>query len=332
MEKHRKELLVSLGKWLIAVVPIAWIFSTVDFNDFLQALIALPAWVTLVVITIVISSLFLQGFRWWLLLRAGIDRVSLPIIMAAHWKAVFYSLVVPSSAAQDVIRAAIVAKSSDYRVVWGSSWLNKLLGLFAFLMLTCIGLLLLNPGDIPLPREAQHAMLIGMIVVPLALAFSFSKALTRRFRPLLNRVLPRSLSHFLEEIREAVYVYRHKRKSIAVAFIPALLLMSLIVFNHIVILYGITGTLYIRECIFFIPLIEMSVIFLPITPNGAGIRELMEVFFVTHYLGLQPAAMGVYVVMGFWGHFLRLLGGCVVLKERLFPSRERSIAENGNMH
>jgi hypothetical protein len=59
---------------------------------------------------------------------------------------------------------------------------------------------------------------------------------------------------------------------------------------------------------FFIPLIEMAVISVSLTPNGMGLREAMLSLFLLQYLGFTPEQLGIYVFLNFAGILIRIVG------------------------
>ena len=72
--------------------------------------------------------------------------------------------------------------------------------------------------------------------------------------------------------------------------------------------YGISGILPWSDMLVFIPLIEIVLVAVPLTPGGVGIREaLLATLFAQ--LGLTAEQTGVFVAMGILGMALRAVGG-----------------------
>ena len=71
----------------------------------------------------------IQGIRWWVLLKAFVPKLRMGEALLYHFRGAFYSIVLPSGAAQDILRAAMISRNIDYAIAWGATWLCKILGI-----------------------------------------------------------------------------------------------------------------------------------------------------------------------------------------------------------
>jgi hypothetical protein len=304
---------LSVWKWLrfaVAIIPILWIFLHVNLAQLINAVLKVAPWTIPVYTGVVLLSMSLQGVRWWVLMRAFVPTLSFSRVMSSHFTGLFYSIMLPGNAAQDLIRAFIVAKDNDYSVVWGSTWLSRILGLFALALLSLYGLFAIDKKL--LPHGFLFSVISAFVVLAVLFIVSFSKRVTNPGRLALRKILPGKLLGILENIREAIYKYRGKKREILYVSLITILMQVLLVAAACFAIWGITGKLLVFECLAFIPIVELLCIALPLTPNGLGIREsLLAIMFL--HIGLSTEQLGIYILFGFYSILLKLVGGIPVL-------------------
>ena len=132
---------------VLAVVPLVWIFLRLDFNVLFQYIPMVAWWTIPVLCFLIFLSTFLQGFRWWILLRAMTPDVPFLRVLSYHFIGVFYSVVLPTSASADIVRTVLLAKKIDYSVAWGATFLCRIIGFFVLVVLLFDRSLRLN--DLP---------------------------------------------------------------------------------------------------------------------------------------------------------------------------------------
>jgi glycosyltransferase 2 family protein len=294
------------------VAPFLWIYFRVHWDVFIAQISGVPWWVVPVVLLLSAAIYFQQGFRWWILLRAYIPELPFGRTFSAHLKGLFYSIVLPSSAPQDIIRAAILSRDNKYEIVWGATWLCKVMAFLVLMLFTVFGLFLIDRSRLPV--WVIRAIAGAGAIILLLVAVSFSKSVTRHFRGPVSGIIPSRFFKIIEQIRQAIYLYRDKKAEIFSVFCITLVLQFISCLIAIIILKGVSGSWYIRECLFFSPLIEVIVIFFPITPNGVGIREILfAVFF--RYLHLSNEMLGVFIPFALLSILLRVAGAIPILYE-----------------
>ncbi|MBD3346455.1 MAG: flippase-like domain-containing protein [Chitinivibrionales bacterium] len=306
---------------VIAFLPIVWILSKIDYDKLSSAIVHTAWWTLPAIIAITYISMLVQAHRWWFLIHA-FNR-DLPFIKAVtiHFKGLFYSIITPTSAGQDIIRAAILSKEHDYRIVWGASWICRLFGLFASALLSIYGIYSIDKGIVP--SQAITIISISFFSVCALILLSFTKGITRLLRPAFLKFLPEKLKKIAVEIREGIYIYKEKKRELIIVFIITFLLQFIIITNSCFLILGISGTFPFLECLAFLPIIEIICITLPLTPNGIGVREaLLAIFF--SYLGLSNEQLGVYIGLGFISIALKITGGIPVFLDLINEGRYRS--------
>ncbi|MEW6750680.1 MAG: lysylphosphatidylglycerol synthase domain-containing protein, partial [Candidatus Latescibacterota bacterium] len=201
--------LLAAGRYLLAILPLAWILGTMDAALFLRACRQAAPWTVPFVVVSYYWAVWLQALRWWLTQRPTAPGLRLGTSVAYHFLAGTYSVALPSSVAQDVLRTAMVARRVGHGPGWGAAWVNRIVGLVAWLVLCLAGLALTGP-DL-LPGWALRGLAVSLVVLAALPLASFSKSVTRPLRALAGRLLPARPLAWLEEVRQGIYQYRTRR-------------------------------------------------------------------------------------------------------------------------
>ncbi|MGA2507137.1 MAG: lysylphosphatidylglycerol synthase transmembrane domain-containing protein [Chitinispirillaceae bacterium] len=287
------------GTWLrrlgipLAAIPILWIYWRLNFHAMLSMLLNVTWWTAPMMLCSGIAIIALQGFRWWILLHAFIPELPLRRALSYHFMAIFYGTVLPTSAAQDVIKTLIVAKNNDSSVSWASFWLTRMLGLPVLVLLSTIGIL--SVEKIALPKNVDYLLVLFNFIICGLFLISFSKRMTRPFRHSAQKVIPVRWLGAIERIRESVYCFRNRKKEVLLSFFSTVIVQALLVVMCALLILGITGRFPLRECLAFIPLIELVSTAFPFTPNGMGIRETLTAGMFA-YLHISKEHLGIYVM------------------------------------
>ena len=308
-------------KYVLMVAPFFWIYFRVDIEQTLSDLANIAWWTVPFVIFSTVAVLFLQSFRWWVLLRIYVPDLKLLKVWSSHLRAGFYAMVIPSSLAQDAVRAVLLSHNIDYSLSWGSTWIYKISGLLGWLALSLIGIFLFETDA--LPSYIQQLILLSLLGLLFLSILSFSKSVTRPLRELIEKAHSSKILQKIKNVRQAVYAYRDKKYHLLYSIIIAILVQLVMVVGTAVAIFGISHELFIEECIIFIPLIELMIVVFPLTPGGVGIREALIVL-MFEQLGLSIEQMSVYVALGVIAYAVRLLGGIPVLVETVQRYRTSS--------
>lgn len=304
----------AVGRYVLAIIPLAWIFHLIDFHRLRGALESTALWTIPAMIFMAVMLMFLQGIRWWVLLRAFLPKLSVAEVLSCHFKGIYYSIFLPTSAAQDVVRSVLLSRTADYGVAWGATWLTRITGLAVMMLLSICGIAFVERGVAP-PGMAAAMFASGGLIVILGV-LSFSKRSTRIFRGLSKKLLPVKATETIEHIREGVYRYRDKHAGLALTLVLTTVTQILFVVNASLMVKGITGTAHLVECFIYIPLIEIICLSVPLTPNGIGIRDALSAF-MFHRMGLPAEALATYVLLGLGTILIKIVGGVPVLYDAL---------------
>jgi uncharacterized protein (TIRG00374 family) len=297
-------------KYIFAIIPIVWIFWTINFHEMFRVFHSIAWWTIPSMVAGILLSMLLQGLRWWMLLRAFIPHIKFSRVINVHFIGIFYSIILPTNAAHEVVRAVLLSKENDYGITWGSTVVSRILGLLALAMLSLFGIFLISKGV--LPRGFYVSVLSIFIFLAIVFYLSFSKKITSPVRSISTKILPAKLQKIIEDIRQGIYMYRNKKKELFSVFLLTVFIQILLVGITSLLIAGITGKYFLPECFAYIPLIEIVSISIPLTPSGLGVREFLTKMMFNH-IGISNEQLGVYIVICFMAILLKLVGAIPVL-------------------
>lgn len=318
VQRKSTKVAVNIARVLLAAAPFFWIISRVDLKELLSAISHTSWWTLPVLLANTLLLMLLQGIRWWLLLRAFLSDLRLGETLSYHFKSLFYSIVLPTSAAQDVVRAMLISRAHSYSIAWGAAWVGRLQGVIVLTIFALSGVLFV--GKDILPKHLLPVLLLSILGAFALVLISFSKNITRPIRNIISPILPAKFSATLHNIRQGVYSYRSKKKAIAVTLILTIITQFFFIVNAGILIYGIANTFPIFSLLAFIPAIEIICLTLPLTPSGIGIREALSVI-MFEFIGLSEEHLLIYVVLSSATILLKLIGAIPILYETFFRKR-----------
>jgi len=310
--EHTRGLRGKIGRsiaLITAILPVVWIFWRLDFHRLIACVHKVAWWTIPVLCIFIMLSMMLQGVRWWIILRPMIPGLSFKRVLSYHFIGVFYSIVLPTSASSDAVKTVLLSRNVAYPVSWGATWLCRIFGFLALVIVSVYGLLTIEHTF--LPKGFWFTLGAAVIMTAVVFTLSFSKRLTSPLRPVINKLVPPSFAAIIENIRQGIYVYREQHRALITLFLVSLVTQIAVILTGCFTLYGVAGRLVIADCFAFIPLIEVIANSGP-TPNGMGVREaLMALFF--KYLHVSNEHLGIYVFLTlFFSIGLKLVGGLPV--------------------
>jgi uncharacterized protein (TIRG00374 family) len=310
MKKKYKTISINALKIILSIVPFIWISTKLDINKLWPAVLAVN-WITIPLLFLaVFGFMFLQGLRWWILLRAFSNDLPFMRTMSYHFSSLFYSLILPNSTAQEIVRTLYITKHAGPVISWSAAWICKITALIISFGLSIYGLIILSGSGI-----SGNLMLgsgILFLLISLLVLLSFSKKITKPLGIQLKRIIPLKYQSKLEKLREGIYQFRYKKKAIFLSLCCTLLSQILLISAAMFLIKGITNTFFIAECFAFIPLIEIISMAQPFTPNGIGVRDALIALMFKH-LGLTTEQLGVYIIISNLTILVKLTGAAPVL-------------------
>lgn len=321
MRKKTKKILINIFRVIAVAAPFIWILSKIQGDLLLNAISQIHWWTVPLFLLTTVVAIFLQGVRWWILLRAFSKDLAFLQTIAYHFSSLFYSLVLPNGTAQEVIRTLFVSKKAGATVSWSTAWIYKIIGLFVSFAFSVYGLIKLSDSGISKPIfSSAFAFFIGLCVL---LTISFSKKLTSPLRKTATKLIPIKYLSKAESLREGIYQFRNKKFCLIVVSLITIIVQFLVIMGASIIMKGITGSFYFFECIAFIPLIEIISMAQPLTPNGIGVRDALVSLMFKH-LQLSSEQLGIYILISNLAILTKFLGAIPVLHEMISRAKKKA--------
>lgn len=295
---------------VIIVAAFYLILKNVSVSVLLEAFTKVKWQFVALFLAISLILIAFQGIRWWILIRSFTKSLSFLSAISIHFSSVFYSIILPNSAAQEIVRTVNASKITGNSIGWSSAWISKIIGICVSFLFSISGLILIP--DINLPPSTFYIVFAFFSIIILSFLLSFNKKITGKFRLFLCRRFPDLPLKRLDTVREAIYQFREKKKGLILSFAATIVSQVLSLGSVSILLFSITGNFFIVQVIAFIPLIEMVSMAQPFTPGGVGVREaLIAVMF--KQLHLSDEHLATYIILSNSIVFLKLLGVFPVL-------------------
>jgi uncharacterized protein (TIRG00374 family) len=268
-------------KLAIAFGLIGWLVRSgrIDVQQ-IAGLLNTPGLLLLTVCYWAISTIFLSGFRCYLLLRAVGVNVPYRRVLLFQWIGVFFNATMPAGAVGgDVVKGAYIVKCHGKESLTPALMallfdrLLGLLGLFTIGVIAVTGSLpsLVSHPQLVVPSIVVYGVFAGMVAVFTLLSWKEGVK-----HPIVERLLDHDIffARGLRRIHAAVSLYAGKRKTLAACWVLSMVIQlcyvsylwriaqALISEN---ISFGIVGSL--------VP-IGTALIAIPMTPGGLGIGHV----------------------------------------------------------
>ncbi len=297
------------------------IFRNVNFEKIGSSFSHIRWWTVYAFMFCAFSGVFFQGVRWWILIYAFTKKLTFIRSMVIHFSSAFYSLILPNSTVQEIVRTVYATKTTGYVIGWSSAWICKIMGIVISFSFSVAGLLLLP--NISIPPAATYIIYVLFALMCIALALSFTKKITRPVRKIIINRFPKLPIEWFEKLREGIYRFRDKKRMLGLSFLATVMAQTSLLSGVCFLLYGITGNTYFLEVTAFIPLIEMISMAQPFTPGGIGVRDALIALMFQH-LNLTTEQLAVFLVVNNLSILVKLTGLVPVVYEAI---KQKSLKE-----
>jgi len=300
----------------LVVAPFVWIYSRTDAAALKETLASVSVPLIALIAALTFVGILLQGVKWWILIRRFVPELKIGTAVSVHLESTFYAIVLPSAAAQDVVKSVMLSKSHNPSVVWAASWLGRLIGLFSILVYSVLGVLYLKE-DI-LPDGFRASLLIAVAAMLILGAASFSKRFTRPLRAAAAKLLPTKIMEKAEKLREGIYAFKYAKMTLVQTILISFVIQLLIFFTISMTVYAASGGFYFMECLAFASLVEILVVSIPLTPGGVGVREALMALLFTR-LGFTGEQIALYATLSLLMSMVRVFGGIPIIMKGIRP-------------
>lgn len=251
---------------LLTAAAVGWVVSRVDPGEALAHLLAVPPWLYLVVVGLMLINAWLSAVRVQILLAAAGVSAPLSAVLGAILRGGFVGLVLPTGGSE-VAKVALLSRVTGE----SEAAVAALVGVRVLELLTWAGLLIFGLSQGLLEQDP----LIGASAVFFSVAFLGVVAVSLvgvRFGPKIARRLPGRLGAFALRCAESLFSVRDRPWHVLAALVlavPFALINCLSIYVALT-AHGI-GLTYVDVLALF-PAAD-TIISLPVTISGVGVRE-----------------------------------------------------------
>lgn len=313
MSKETKKIIITIIQILFLVCPILWLVFAVDYKSVLSVLKSISPTIIIFLFVLVFVRFVLQSIRFWLLITPITNKIKLGELIHLDWKARYYSIIMPSSAGQDITRAVLLKKYLSISEITALTVFFRATGVITFILIALFGFFRLHSQEGV--STATISIIILFVIICAAGIILLSEKATQKVLSFLPKRTPPKIIHFLSNTAESIQLYKKYPKLFVFNLFFALFLHLMFLIFPIVAIYAVCGEWRVLEVITFIPTLELVVAAVPFSPNGAGIREgLLLLFF--EYINATKEQAFSYITLSIITYFMLFSGFFVVLWEK----------------
>jgi uncharacterized protein (TIRG00374 family) len=296
-----KKFAVAL-KLAVSVSLLGYLISIVDVNTTLALLINVDIRFVVIAFFISIFMVMISALKWKIILQSDDLNTPYPLLLKSYYIGNFLGLFLPTGFGGDLYR--VYALSSIGRrigKVTSSVLFDRMTGLFALLSIALF-------AYVSLPESSYGFVLICVYALGIALFFTLTSA---RMTELLGRSSWRMASHLetlLASFRSYRIDVRHFWKIIAIAF----LFQFLIVVNNKLYTLALAIDIPFSQLLVIIPLVFLTEV-IPISINGAGVRDSAFVFFFMMLGHTKEEGLAIGLLVIAMRYISGLVGGSVLV-------------------
>lgn len=318
-----KQKLLKIAKIVMLILPLVLLFTNkkINFEEVAKNFASVPFWIIPVSFMMLLLRIALQSFRFSILTKAYTNKLTFLKLFHADMKAKYYSIAVPSSVGQDIVRGTLIREHIDAEKILGISLLFRITGIVPLILLSFTGLTNLtvtNKLGIPIPIVYSGFFLFILFSIAL-----FSEKLSRFFFERVLHVLPEKIHTFGQNCMASIHAFKKKRKLLFLNMFISLVTQILIVLFSSFILKALTGHFFFIESFFVFPIVEIISILFPFSFNGAGAREMQYYLLLPAMVTITPSQIPVFMSLSSIIYIINLFGIFFVITEKIIKKRSR---------
>ena len=301
MPRVNKKILVAT-KIIVSVSLLAFLLSIVDIQAMLSRFRDIEFAYMVAVFFIMVCNVMLSALKWKIILASdGLDTPYFRLLQS-YYIGNFLGLFLPSSFGGDVYRVyAVSATSKKLGKVTSSVLFDRLTGLAALLSLSLFGF-------IALADTSYDIILAGLLVLGVVtFYFMTSERVIDRIANGKHSLI-RHLTTLLQSCRAYRVDSRRFWKIVAISF----LFQFLIVVNNKLYTLALSIDMQFTTLLAIVPLVLLTEV-LPISINGAGVRDSAYVFFFVMFGQTAEEGLAVGLLLIAMRYIGGLVGGTVLL-------------------
>lgn len=299
---------MKLIKFLFVVLCFALLFYLVDPEKLWQAFSSLSPELIVILLLISFVLIAVSTVKWQLLLKFSGQEEKFLKLFNLYVLGYFVNSFAPSFLGGDAARSYYVSKKNERATAFSATFLERLSGFFAMVVLA-----LINFSFLP---EFSWKLLLLLLFFLCSLVFLVVLLVSKKPLALIGKV------KFLQKYQNFFAVFQDKIMSSLKGrkLIVQTLLLSF-VFHLITVLNTYVCGLAVGWD--SIPVVELFVVLpiilllsaIPLAPSGLGIQEGAFYFFLTQIGASSEQALGIALILRAKAIILAVLGGLIFLRK-----------------
>lgn len=264
-------------KALVSIALIAYLLSQTEYTAIFFSLISAdPIYLFLALLTLFLGKL-ISGYRWQILLLAQNINIPLKTLIASLFVGQFFNSFLPTTIGGDAIRAydtAVESKETAKSVT--TVFMDRFIGVLALVALAVLAV----PIAVMLGEDVSYyvipVLIVGLICL-VGLVVVLNNSLVKFFADILQRVRLTRIADQAIKVYRSIQEMKGDTKVLWSAFGISLLLQINVVIFHYLISLSLNLDISIIYYFIIVP-IALTVLIVPFSINGIGLREGIFVF------------------------------------------------------
>lgn len=286
MQRKAKSTLTTLIRIIITLSLLVYVFSNVNFKEFLATLTQINILYLIIILAISILQSAVSTWGWKIALQAFNFKFTYIRLFYYYYIGCFFSLSLPGAIGGDAVKIYYVGKENDKKYIesFASLAVQRILSFLTFIFFFLIPVLLFsNLLDANIRLTLLSLLLILFIISILSVYFPGVKKIAEF---LINKLKIYNLNEKIHKLLSSLFLFKKKRKTLGFLILNSFMfyLSSLILRYFILRMLDIELEL---EIFFAIVIFVTFMVQIPISFAGVGIREGTYLFFFTKY-GISP--------------------------------------------
>ena len=309
-----RDTLINIGKVIVSLVLIVFVFSRVDVNT-LRERLANANWLLLVFALVAyFGAIITNCVKWAILLQAQVRGVPFFALLRYTFIGVFFNNLLPANIGGDVMRGYELSAHTERKLDAAASVIvDRLIGLLAFVtsaaVASAVAIVTIHLQSL---NVVGFVAIVALAALVLIFAVLFSRRLRIRISHLFNFALLRPFAPIYGRLADAFSAYRFRYKTLFIAFIVGVCGLMLTNIVNYALSESLGGGISFLAICLFNPLIGL-VLLIPISIGGIGINQNAYVFFYglvsvprDHALAVSLLMQGLIIISSLPGGLLWL--------------------------
>jgi len=311
-----KNTIIRIIQTIFLVCPILWLIFMVDYKSVFSVLKSINPTIIFFLFALVFVRFILQSIRFWLLITPFSKKLKLGELILLDWKARYYSIIMPSSAGQDITRAILLGKHLSISEIAALTIFFRATGILTFILLALFGFFKLYSQE-GISAAAISIAILFILICAVGLIL-FSERATQKILSFLPKKTPKKINDFLVSTSKSIQLYKKSPKLFVFNLFYALFLHLLFLLFPIVAIHAITGEWKVIEILTFFTTMELIAAAVPFSPNGMGVREgLLLLFFETKEQAASYITISIILYLMLFAGFFVVLWDKIKNKKKL---------------